>query len=93
ELSFRLVDPVKVDTTHSQQAFYPLSQDDFGNGRGGRPALHVGNGYYGGYGPYAPCGYAYPCYYGPGYVGVYPGFGWGWGWRGGFIGRRGFRRW
>ncbi|MGC1484927.1 MAG: hypothetical protein WA789_14110 [Candidatus Acidiferrum sp.] len=94
ELSFRLVDPVKVDTTHSQEAFYPVSQDDFGNARGTRPRLRMGNGYYGAYGPYAPCGYAYPCYYGPGYIGVYPGIGWwGGGFYGrGFYGRRGFRR-
>jgi hypothetical protein len=94
-LTFRLVDPVKVDTTHSQQAFLPVSQEDFGGGRGDRPRLRTpGNGYYGeAYGP-APCGYSYPCYYGPAYVGVYPGFGW---WGPGFYGRgwygpRGFRR-
>jgi len=97
QLTFRLVDPVKVDTTHSQQAFWPVSQEDFEGGRGDRPTLrYAGNGYYGypGYAP-APCGYSYPCYYGPGYVGIYPAFGWGWG--GGFYGRgwyggRGFRR-
>jgi hypothetical protein len=82
QLTFRLVDPVKVDTTHSQQAFLPVSQEDFGNSRGYRPRLHAG-----GYGPYpAPCGYYYPCYYAP-YVGVYPAFGW-WG----FYGPRRFRR-
>jgi hypothetical protein len=95
QLTFRLVDPVKVDTTHSQQAFQPVSQEDF---QGDRPRLREGNGYYGypypGYAP-APCGYYYPCYYYPGYVGIYPAFGWGWGW--GFYGRgwygpRGFRR-
>jgi hypothetical protein len=94
QLTFRLVDPVKVDTTHSQQAFLPVSQEDFGGGRGDRPRLRVaGDGYYGGYPP-APCGYYYPCYYAPGYVGIYPAFGW---WGGGFYGRgwygpRGFRR-
>ncbi len=95
ELSFRLVDPVEVNTTHSQQAFYPVSQDDFGNGRGARPRLRRGNGYSGAYSPYASCGYGYPCYYGPSYVGIYPGFGW-WGggfYGGGWYGRRGFRRW
>ncbi len=95
QLSFRLVDPVKVDTTHSEQAFLPVSQEDFGGGgRGDRPRLRYGAGYYGGYGPYAPCGYSYPCYYGPGFVGVYSGFGW-WGPRyygRGFYGRRGYRR-
>lgn len=94
QLSFRIVDPVKVDTTHSEQAFLPVSQEDFGGGRGDRPRLRYGAGYYGGYGPYAPCGYSYPCYYGPAFVGVYSGFGW-WGPRyygRGFYGRRGFRR-
>ena len=94
QLSFRLVDPVKVDTTHSEQAFLPVSQEDFGGGRGDRPRLRSGAGYYGGYGPYAPCGYYYPCYYGPRFVGVYSGFGWwGPGYYGrGNYGRRGFRR-
>ncbi len=96
QLTFRLVDPVKVDTTHSQQAFLPVSQEDFGGGRGDRPRLRGPGGYYYGSSGYAPCGYSYPCYYAPGYVGVYPAFGWGW-WGPGFYGRgwygpRGFRR-
>ena len=94
ELSFKLTDPVKVDTTHSQAAFIPPSQDDFGRGR---PPLRRGYGPYGGPNPspyaYAPtpCGYYYPCYgyYGP-YVGVYPSFGWGFYGRGYYGGR--FRR-
>jgi hypothetical protein len=95
ELSFKLVDPVKVDTTKSSSAFAPPSQRDFGNGG---PTLR--NGAYGPYGggpsPYAygpaPCGYYYPCYgyYGP-YVGVYPGIGWGFYGRG-FYGPRFYRR-
>ena len=97
QLTFRLVDPVKVNTTHSQQAFLPVSQEDFENGRGSRPRFRAGNGYYGypGYAP-APCGYGYPyqCYY-PGYsFGFYTGYGW-WGPRyygRGLYGRRGFRR-
>jgi hypothetical protein len=97
QLTFRLVDPVKVDTTQGQQAFLPVSQRDFNNGRNGRPVLRMGNGYYGGYPPYGaypygPYGYAYPGYYYPGYVGIYPAFGWGWGW-GGRYGWRGGRRW
>jgi hypothetical protein len=107
QLSFRLVDPVTVDTTQSQQAFVPVGQQDYDNGRGYR-----GNGRYaGGYsqpGPYAPapaCGYydscyAYPGYlypgyaYYPGYYYPYVGFGWGWGWGGRYYGGfgRGFRR-
>jgi hypothetical protein len=91
QLTFRLVDPVKVDTTHSQQAFLPVSQEDFGGGRGERPRLRAG-----GYGAYeaGPCGYYYPCYYAPGYVGIYSWYGWwGPGYYGrGFYGPRGFRR-
>ena len=94
QLTFRLVDPVKVDTTHSQQAFLPVSQEDFGGGRGDRPRLRTPGGYYGAYGP--PCGYAYPCYYAPGYyapgyVGLYPAFGWGYYGRGWYGPRRYWR--
>lgn len=91
QLTFRLVDAVKVDTTHSQQAFLPVSQEDFAAERGERPRFGAG-----GYGPYGarPCGYYYPCYFAPGYVGIYSGYGWwGPGYYGrGFYGPRGFRR-
>jgi hypothetical protein len=93
QLTFRLVDPVKVDTAHSQQAFLPVSQEDFeGDGRGDRPRLRVAGSNYG-YGS-TPCGYYYPCYFAPGYVGFYSGYGWwGPGYYGrGFYGPRGFRR-
>jgi hypothetical protein len=92
QLTFRLQDPVKVDTTRSQQAFLPVSQEDFEGGRGERPRLRAAGGYYG-YGP-GPCGYYYPCYFAPGYVGIYSGYGWwGPGYYGrGFYGPRGFRR-
>jgi hypothetical protein len=103
-LSFKLVDPVTVDTTQSQQAFLPVGQQDYDGGREQRRPRFAGGGYpQGPYGPapyacgyydscYAYPGYAYPYY--PGYI--YPGyvgFGWGWGSRfhGGF-GGRGFRR-
>jgi len=91
QLTFRLVDPVKVDTTHSQQAFLPVSQEDFEGGRGERPRLRAGG--YGAYGA-GPCGYYYPCHFAPGYVGIYSGYGWwGPGYYGrGFYGPRGFRR-
>src|SRR6266700_1534146 len=39
QLSFRLVDPVTVDTTQSQQAFLPVSQQDFDGGVPGRGLL------------------------------------------------------
>ena len=91
QLTFRLVDPVKVDTTHGQQAFLPVSQEDFEGGRGERPRLRAGG--YGANGA-GPCGYYYPCYFAPGYVGIYSGYGWwGPGYYGrGFYGPRGFRR-
>jgi hypothetical protein len=91
QLTFRLVDPVKVDTTHGQQAFLPVSQEDFEGGRGERPRLRAAA--YGAYGA-GPCGYYYPCYFAPGYVGIYSGYGWwGPGYYGrGFYGPRGFRR-
>jgi hypothetical protein len=88
QLSFRLVDPVRVDTTQGQQAFLPATQGDYEGGRferRGPPRLARG---YPGY----PCGYYSPCYAYPGYVGFYDGFGWGPRFRGGFMGGRGFRR-
>jgi hypothetical protein len=84
-LNFRLVDPLKVDTTQAQQAFLPVTQQDFDGGRGSRgPRRFVA-----GYPPYP---YGYPYYAYP-YVGIYGGYGW-WGTRyyhGGFYGGRGFR--
>jgi hypothetical protein len=92
QLSFKLVDPVKVDTTQGQQAFVPVTPQDFEGGRGeNRPRLaggYAGPGYPG---PgYYNCGYDQPCY-APGYayaypypyVGFYPGYWWGPGFYGG----------
>jgi hypothetical protein len=96
QLNFRLVDPVTIDTTQSQQAFLPVSQQDYEGGRESRPHLaaryarpwYPGPAYY-------DCGYYQPCYAYPGYFG-YPGY---WGgpsfYFGGFYGggfHRGFRR-
>jgi hypothetical protein len=88
ELTFRLQDPVTVDTTESQQAFYPASQQDYAaNGPGYRgPGPVPGYPYpypapypYYSYGPYYGCGY-WGCYGYP-YVGL--GFYGGWyGWGG-----------
>jgi hypothetical protein len=88
-LNFRLVDPVKIDTTQSQQAFLPVSQEDFDGGRmqrrgprrvaGAYPSPYYGYPY-GYYGPY----YGYP------YVGFYGAYGYG-GYGRGYYGRRGFR--
>ena len=87
QLAFRLVDPVKIDTGASQQAFLPVTQRDYGRSPEYRPRL----GSRGYYGPYAPCGYYYPCY--APYYGVYPGFvWWGSGYYGGWHGRRFYRR-
>jgi hypothetical protein len=102
-LNFRLVDPVKIDTTKGQQAFFPVSQEDYEGGRMVRRGPPPAGGYPG-YpcGPYAPC-YAYPGYGYPAYV--YPGvavgfYGWGpryyggyyGGYRGGYYGRYGYHR-
>jgi hypothetical protein len=94
ELSFRLIDPVRIDTTQSQQAFLPVTQQDFDGGRSERRGpRHVAGGYpYPGpvlypCGYYGPC-YAYPAYAYPGFVGFYGG----WGWGPGFYGRRRFYR-
>jgi|SRR5216683_2622296 len=86
QLSFRLVDAVKVDTTQSQQAFLPVGQQDFEGGRMERRGpRRVAAAYPGPYG--YPCGYYGPCYAYPGYVGFYSG----WGYGPGFYGRRRFR--
>ena len=53
-LTFRLVDPVKVDTAASHQAFLPVTQRDYEAGQYRRPRLRPA--------PYPPCGYYRPCY-------------------------------
>jgi hypothetical protein len=80
QLSFRLVDPVRIDTTQSQQAFQPVTQQDFGGGRMERRGPRRVAGY-----PGYPCGYYGACYPYPGYVGFYGVYGRG------YYGRRGFR--
>ena len=87
QLSFQLLDPVRIDTTQSQQAFLPVTQQDFDGGRSERRGpRHVAVAYPGPF--YYPCGYYGPCYAYPAYVGFYEG--WGWGRGPGFYGRRGF---
>jgi hypothetical protein len=86
-LSFRLVDPLKIDTTQSQHAFLPVTQQDFDGGRmerrGPRPVAAAYPGPYG-----YPCGYYGPCYgYPYPYVGFYGAYGYG----RGYYGHRGFR--
>jgi len=75
-LTFRLEQPVTIDTTHSAEAFQPVSQQEYQQGMQRRPPP-PGYGY-GGYGSaYAPYpaypaypAYAYPYpYYGPAYYG------------------------
>jgi len=88
-LTFRLVDPVTVDTTKSAQAFAPVTQKDYDGGRGYRGGRHYASGYEGAYPPapaYGPY-YAYPAYpaypyyaYPYPYVGFYYGRGWHRGW-------------
>jgi type II secretory pathway pseudopilin PulG len=82
-LTFRLTEPVKVDTTQAAQAFVPVSQRDY-DGYGGRRGAYdsryatqgpYSQGPYAG-GPYGPapyaCGYDYPCYTYPAYA--YPAY-------------------
>jgi hypothetical protein len=92
QLTFRLVDPVKIDTTQSQQAFLPFTQEDVNGGRferRGPPRMAAAYP-----GPYVyPYGYPYGYYspyYGYPYVGFYGGYGFGYGH--GYYGHRGFRR-
>jgi hypothetical protein len=84
QLSFRLVDPVTVETGQAQQAYLPVTQEDYEGGRFERRGPRRVAGRYPAYpcGYYSPC-YAYPGYFYPGYVGIY----------GGYYGRRGYRRW
>jgi hypothetical protein len=86
-LSFRLVDPLKIDTTQSQQAFLPVTQQDFDGGRmEHRGPRRIVAAYPGAYG--YPCGYYGPCYAYPyPYVGFYGAYGFG----RGYYGHRGFR--
>jgi hypothetical protein len=76
-LTFRLKDPVTVDTTQSARAFLPVSQYDYDNYGGRRGSRYAGG--YSQQGPYssAPyaCGYDAPCYPPPAYAypyGAYP---------------------
>ena len=92
ELTFRLQDPVTVDTTQSAQAFFPVGEQDYAANGPGYPGPGPVPGYpypypapypYYAYGPYYGCGY-WGCYGYP-YVGL--GFYGGW-WGGrGFYGR------
>jgi hypothetical protein len=103
-LTFRLKEPVTVDTTQSARAFLPVSQYDYDSYGGRRSSRYAGG--YAGQGPYAPapyaCGYDAPCYPPPayaypygaypyaGYYG-YPAFSFGYYGRYGYYGRG--RRW
>src|SRR6266481_9224125 len=75
QLSFRLVDPVRVETGQAQQAFLPVTQEDYQGGRFERRGPRRVAGGYPAYpcGYYSPC-YAYPGYFYPGYVGFYGGY-------------------
>ena len=84
QLSFRLVDPVRVETGQAQQAFLAVTQEDYESGRFERRGpRRAAVGY-----PAYPCGYYSPCYAYPGYH--YPGYG---GIYGGYYRRYGYRRW
>jgi hypothetical protein len=80
ELTFRLTEPVTINTTDNKQAFQLLRQEDFGNGHGGR---RPGGPYAAGYPPPYPCGPYGPCVVGPPVYGYYGPYFYGrpWGWR------------
>jgi hypothetical protein len=91
QLSFRLVDAVKIDTAQSQQAFQPFTQEDIGRGRFERRGPPRVAGVYPG--PYAyPYGYGYPYPY-VGFYGVYGGgyYGHRYYYGRGYYGHRGYR--
>src|SRR6266403_3195335 len=75
QLSFRLMDPVRVETGQAQQAFLPVTQEDYQGRRFERRGPRQVAGGYPAYpcGYYSPC-YAYPGYFYPGYVGFYGGY-------------------
>jgi hypothetical protein len=58
-LTFRLVDPVNVDTRQGAQAFAPVTQQDFDGGHKNHGARHYAGGYPP---PPPPCGYYGACY-------------------------------
>jgi type II secretory pathway pseudopilin PulG len=84
-LTFRLVDPVKVDTTQGAQAFAPVTQQDYDGGHGDRRDRRYAGAYPA---PPPPCSYYGPCYAYPAYPYAYPypyvGFYGGWGWHRGW---------
>lgn len=89
-LNFRVEDAVKIDTTQTQQAFLPVNQEDFNNGRGDRRRPRLVTGYPGSWGyPYGYYGPYYP--YPAAYFGFYSGYGWGPRYYGGYYGRPGYR--
>jgi hypothetical protein len=88
-LTFRLEAPLVLNLTNTQDAFLPVTQQDYDSRQGGQPSLRYRTPgpapyYYGGYYP----GY-YPSYWGPGYGYWGPSFYFGsrfggYGYRGGF---------
>src|SRR5258706_2408193 len=83
QLSFLLVDLVRIDTTQSQQAFLPVTQQDFDGGRSERRGpRHVAGGY-----PYpgpalSPRGHHGPLHAPPSsppptFLGLFCAWGWG----------------
>lgn len=93
-LTFRLEEPVTISTQQSQQAFLPVTQQDYGQppvprsfraGPAPYPAPEVYPP-----APYYPPPYYYPGYYPPPYVGYYGYYGYGPG-IGIFVGPPGYR--
>jgi hypothetical protein len=72
-LTFRLMDPVTIDTTTSRMAFLPVTQQDLNGPRPEHRRQRLAAGYPGPW--WGPCGYYGPCYGYPAYFGVYESFG------------------
>jgi hypothetical protein len=94
-LSFRLNIPVALSTERSQAAFQPVNREDYDRPAGTRVARRSRQ--FASDPPYPSPNYYpyyYPYYFGPGYPGVYFGFGgfYGFGHRYGGFGRPGFSR-
>ncbi len=76
-LTFRLQNPVTIDTAQAQHAFRPVSQQDYGNLNGNRNAPRMYRAVDAYPRPYYYPPYPYPYYGYYGYYGYGPGFFWG----------------
>jgi len=90
-LTFRLEEPITLNTSQTQFAFRAVSQQDYAQSRYGSPRLQGRPGYGPGYPVYYGGGPYSPAYYGPAYY-PYPYY-YGYGYGPVFYFRGGYRRW